>query len=93
MSPVSSADSSIFNNPEIKERNKQAIIIREQIQELLLRIENLEDEKLKAQGRKELDPLSEESAFKEEEIQKVKRSLKKLKKRAEKRFQAGEYSL
>jgi len=48
MSPVSSANSSIVNDPEIKERNKQAIIIREQIQELLLRIENLEDEKLKA---------------------------------------------
>jgi len=48
MSPVSSADSSIVNNPKIKERNKQAIIICEQIQELLLRIENLEDEKLKA---------------------------------------------
>ena len=72
MSPVSSANSSIVNDPEIKERNKQAIIIREQIQELLLRIENLEDEKLKAQGRKELDPLSEESAFKKEEIQKAK---------------------
>ena len=93
MSPVSSADSSIVNDPEIKERNKQAIIIRAQIQELTLRIKNLEDEKLKAQGREELDPLSEESAFKEEEIQKAKRSLEKLKKRAEKRFQAGEYSL
>jgi len=93
MSPVSSADSSIVNAPEIKERNKQAIIIRAQIQELTLRIENLKVEKLKAQGREELDPLSEESAFKEEEIQKAKRSLEKLKKRAEKRFQAGEYSL
>jgi len=48
MSPVSSANSSIVNEFEIKERNKQAIIIYEQIQELLLRIENLEDEKLKA---------------------------------------------
>lgn len=48
---------------------------------------------MKAQGREELDPLSEESAFKEEEIQKAKQSLEKLKKRAEKRFQAGEYSL
>ena len=38
MSPVSSADSSIANDPEIKERNKQAIIICEQIQELLLRM-------------------------------------------------------
>ena len=93
MSPVSSADSSIVNDPKIKERNKQAIIIHEQIQELLLRIENLENEKLKAQRREELDPLSEESAFKKEEIQKVKRSLEKLKKQAEKRFQAGEYSL
>ena len=80
MSPVSLADSSIVNDPEIKERNKQAIIICEQIQELLLTIENLEDEKLKAQGREELDPLSEESAFKEEEIQKAKQSLEKLKK-------------
>ena len=78
MSPISSADSSIVNDPEIKERNKHAIIIREQIQELLLRIENLEDEKLKAQGREELDPLSEESAFKEEEIQKAKRRFSKL---------------
>ena len=78
MSPVSSADSSIVNNPEIKERNKQAIIICKQIQELLLRIENLEDEKLKAQERKELDPLSEESAFKKEKIQKAKRSFSKL---------------
>ena len=80
MLPISSADSSIVNDPEIKERNKQAIIICEQIQELLLTIENLEDEKLKAQGREELDPLSEESAFKEEEIQKAKQSLEKLKK-------------
>ena len=78
MSPVSSADSSIVNDPKIKERNKQAIIIHEQIQELLLRIENLEDEKLKAQRREELDSLSEESAFKKEEIQKVKRSFSKL---------------
>ena len=93
MSPISLADSSIVNDPEIKERNKQAIIIHAQIQELLLRIENLEDEKLKVQRREELDPLSEESAFKEEEIQKAKQSLEKLKKRAEKRFQAGEYSL
>jgi len=62
------ADSSIVNDPEIKERNKQAIIIHVQIQELLLRIENLENEKLKVQRREELNPLSEESAFKEEEI-------------------------
>jgi len=80
MSPISSADSSIVNDSEIKERNKQAIIIHAQIQELLLRIENLEDEKLKAQRREELDPLSEESAFKKEEIQKAKQSLEKLKK-------------
>ena len=68
MSPVSLADSSIVNDPEIKERNKQAIIIREQIQELLLRIENLEDEKLKVQRKEELDLLSEKNTFKEEEI-------------------------
>ena len=78
MSPISLADSSIVNDPEIKERNKQAIIIHKQIQDLLLRIENLENEKLKAQSREELDPLSEESAFKEEEIQKAKRSFSKL---------------
>ena len=72
MLPISLADSSIVNNPEIKERNKQAIIICVQIQELLLRIENPEDKKLKAQEREELDLLSEKSAFKEEEIQKAK---------------------
>jgi len=86
MLPISLANSSIVNDPEIKERNKQAIIIHTQIQELLLRIENLENEKLKAQRREELDPLSEKSAFKEEEIQKTKQSLEKLKKRVEKRF-------
>jgi len=48
---------------------------------------------LKAQEREELDLLSKESAFKKEEIQKAKQSLEKLKKRVEKRFQAGEYSL
>ena len=44
----------------------------------LRRTLTLEDEKLKAQGREELDPLSKESAFKKEEIQKAKRSFSKL---------------
>lgn len=90
-SPASSGYSSIAGVPsEIKERNKQAIIIRAQIYEVTKCIEDLKEEKVKAQGREELDPLSEESTLKEEEIQKAERSLEKLKKRAEKRYEAGE---
>ena len=43
-------------------------------------LRSLTGQQLKAQEREELDLLSEESAFKEEEIQKAKQSLKKLKK-------------
>ncbi|KAJ3563091.1 hypothetical protein NP233_g9170 [Leucocoprinus birnbaumii] len=90
LSPVPSAFSSVAGVPsEIKERNKQAIIIRAQIHELTKRIEDLKEEKLRAQGKEELDPLSEESTLKEAEIQKAERSLEKLKKRAEKRHQAA----
>jgi len=91
MSPASSAISSIaINVTGIKERNKEAIIIRAQIQELTVKIEDLKTEKLKAEGREELDPLSEESTLKELEIQKAERSLERLKKKAERRYQAGE---
>ncbi|KAF5351678.1 hypothetical protein D9756_007690 [Leucocoprinus leucothites] len=89
-----SLTSSVFSSTagvpsEIKERNKQAIIIRAQIHELTTRIEELKEEKIKAQGREELDTFSEESTLKEQEIQKAERTLDKLKKRAEKRYQAA----
>jgi len=91
MSPASSAVSSIaVNVTGIKERNKEAIIIRAEIQELVLKIEDLKAEKLRAEGREELDPLSEESTLKANEIQKAERSLERLKRKAERRYQAGE---
>lgn len=91
MSPTSSTVSSVAVNViGIKERNKEAIIIRAQIQELTVKIEDLKAEKLKAEGREELDPLSEESTLKAMEIQKAERSLERLKKKAERRYQAGE---
>jgi hypothetical protein len=94
LSPMSSGYSSVAGVPsEIKERNKQAIIIRAQIYELVKRVEELNNEKLMAQGKEELDPLIEESTLKEQEIQNAERSLEKLKKRAEKRYQAGAYFL
>ena len=69
LSPASSGYSSVAGVPaEIKERNKQAIIIRAQIHELTKRIEELKEEKLKAQGKEELDLFSEESTLKEKEI-------------------------
>ncbi|KXN90860.1 hypothetical protein AN958_03514 [Leucoagaricus sp. SymC.cos] len=79
LSPASSGYSSIAG----------AIIIRAQIHELTKRIEDLKEEKLRAQGREEVDPLSEESTLKELEIQRTEKSLEKLKKRAEKRYNAA----
>ncbi|KAF7783010.1 hypothetical protein Agabi119p4_2386 [Agaricus bisporus var. burnettii] len=90
LSPASSGYSSVAGVPsEIKERNKQAIIIRAQIEEMTKTITRLKEEKLKAEGKEELDPLSEESTLKGEEIHKAEKSLEKLKKRAEKRYQAA----
>jgi len=91
MSPASSAVSSIaVNVTGIKERNKEAIIIRAEIQELMVKIEDLKAEKLRAEGREELDPLSEESTLKAIEIQKAEQSMERLKRKAERRYQAGE---
>ena len=56
-----------------------------------MKIEDLKAEKLKAEGREELDPLSEESTLKAIEIQKAERSMERLKRKAERRYQAGEW--
>jgi hypothetical protein len=91
LSPASSGYSSVAGVPsEIKERNKQAIIIRAQIEEMTKTIGKLREEKLMALGKEELDPLTEESTLKEQEILRAEKSLEKLVKRAEKRHQAGE---
>ena len=55
-----------------------------------MKIEDLKAEKLRAEGREELDPLSEESTLKAIEIQKAERSMERLKRKAERRYQAGE---
>ncbi|KAF9449193.1 hypothetical protein P691DRAFT_812887 [Macrolepiota fuliginosa MF-IS2] len=90
LSPASSGYSSVAGVPsQIKERNKQAIIIRAQIVEVTNAIDRLKEDKLRAEGREELDPLNEESAVLEQEIKKAEKSLEKLKKRSEKRYQAA----
>ena len=52
-----------------------------------MKIEDSKAEKLRAEGREELDPLSTLKAI---EIQKAERSMERLKRRAERRYQAGE---
>ena len=56
-----------------------------------MKIEDLKAEKLKVEGIEELDPLSEESTLKAIKIQKVEQSLERLKRKAERRYQAGEW--
>ena len=55
-----------------------------------MKTEDLKAEKLKVEGIEELDPLSEESTLKAIKIQKVEQNLERLKRKAERRYQAGE---